>query len=110
MDNLKLGFQSDVTIFVSKNLTPYNGRVESWNEDARSTAAGVIRALRTINDVHLQCLLTLTLLLYTLILLSKDRIRLGWVDQDVALFSTLSLIMITKNHLNIPNKSCMSLQ
>ena len=64
--------------------------------------------------------MTLTLLLYTLILFSKweqdrgdllfkERTKLGWVDKGVVLLFTHSLIMITKNHSNIPNKSDMSL-
>ena len=58
----------------------------------------------------------LTLLLYTLILFSKrkqdqgellfnKRINSGWVDQDVVLLFAVSLIMIMKNHSNIPEKA-----
>ena len=64
--------------------------------------------------------MTLTLLLYTLILffereqdqdelIFKERINSGSVDQDVVLPFTLTLIMIRKNHSNIPDKSNMSL-
>ena len=64
--------------------------------------------------------MTLTLLLYTLILffereqdqdelIFKERINSGSVDQDVFLPFTLTLIMIRKNHSNIPDKSNMSL-
>ena len=65
--------------------------------------------------------MTLTLLLYTLILffereqdqdelIFKERINSGSVDQDVVLPFTLTLIMIRKNHSNIPDKSNMSLK
>ena len=128
LDIEKLGFQSDARIFVSKNLTPNNQHL-AWKctglEQAGKihscwSAKGVVKIRITMNERPIEITMTLNLLVYTLILFSKreqdqgellfkERINSGWVDQDLVLPFTSSLIMITKNHSNIPNKCNMSL-
>ena len=127
--NEKLEFQSDARIFVSENLTPYNQHL-AWKcrELKRASkihscwsAKGVVKTRRTMNErptaINHD---TDNGILYTLILFSKwerdqgellfkEIINSVWVDQDVVLAFTFSLIMITKNHSNIPSKSNMSL-
>ena len=126
LDNDKLVFQSDARIYFSENLTPYNHHL-AWKcrELKRAgkihscwSAKGVVKIRKTMNKHNTD--MTLTLLLYTLILffereqdqdelIFKERINSGSVDQDVFLPFTLTLIMIRKNHSNIPDKSNMSL-
>ena len=128
LDIEKLGFQSDARIFVSKNLTPNNQHL-AWKctglEQAGKihscwSAKGVVKIRITMNERPIEITMTLNLLVYTLILFSKreqdqgellfkERINSGWVDQDLVLPFTSSLIMITKNHSNTPNKCNMSL-
>ena len=87
LNNAKLGFQSHARIFVSENLTRYSQHLAWKYRELKQagkihnywSAKGVVKFRRTMKSVQLQWLLTLTLLLYTLILFSKWGTRSGWV-------------------------------
>ena len=127
--NEKLEFQSDARIFVSENLTPYNQHL-AWKCRELKRASKIHSCWSAKDEVKIRRTMnerpaainhdTDNGILYTLILFSKwerDQGELffkeitnsGWVDQDVVLAFIFSLIMITKNHSNIPSKSNMSL-